>query len=201
MLIYGSRASHVKSVQLDQESCPHCGTQGSITLSTYARYAHVFWIPFFSVGRFSVSQCQHCKQALETKQMPSQIRAYHERNIAESKIPLWQFSGLAILLVAIAMGINASNADKEERAKFLENPQSGDVYEYKTGVGAYTTFRVVDVGPDSLAVSFNNYEVDKFSGLYTIDKEENYSDTTYMLTRSELMKMFASGDILDINRH
>src|SRR5687768_10469605 len=47
MIIYGSRSSHVKSIQLDNEACPHCSTHGSVTMSTFTRYAHVFWIPFF----------------------------------------------------------------------------------------------------------------------------------------------------------
>lgn len=200
MIIYGSRSSHIKSVQLDKESCIHCGTPGSVVLSTYGRYAHIFWIPLFSLGRFSASQCQHCKQVLETKQMPPQIKAYHERNLAETRIPVWQFTGVVLLTVAVAFGVYANGVDKDEQAQLLKAPVAGDVYEYKTGDGAYTTFRIAEVGEDSLAVSFNNYEVNKITGLSKIDKEENYSDTLYMLPRTELNEMFAAGEILDINR-
>jgi hypothetical protein len=200
MIIYGSRSSHVKSLQLNTEVCQHCGTQGSVLLSTYARYAHVFWIPFFSLGRFSVSECQHCKQVLESKQMPAQIKAHHERNIAESKLPLWQFTGLAILLVAIAFGVYANQSDKEQQAQFIKNPLTGDIYEFKTEAGAYTTFKVTEVGADTLMVSFNNYETNKITGIPQIDKAENYSDTLYYLTRAKIQEMFTSGEILDINR-
>ena len=201
MIIYGSKASHVKSIQLDKETCSHCGTQGSIVLSTYSRYAHLFWIPFFSVGRLSASQCTHCKQVLELKQMPAQIRAYHERNLAETRLPIWQFSGLVLLLVAIVFGAYTNGLDKEQQAQLLQAPQSGDVYEWKTRSGAYTTFRVVGMHSDTLTVNFNNYQVDKISGIYNIDKIENYSDSVYQITSTELQKMYAAGEILDINRH
>jgi hypothetical protein len=201
MIIYGTRSSHVKSVMLEKEACPHCGTQGSVLLSTYAKYAHVFWIPLFPIGRLSVSQCQHCKQTLEHKQMPAQIRAYHERNLTESRVPLWQFAGLGLIFVLVSLGVYNSNADKKEQAEFLKSPKSGDIYEYKSGPAAYTTFKITEVvNTDTLAVNFNAYETNKITGLTDIDKEENYSDTTYFMTRAKLMEMYASGDILDINR-
>ena len=200
MIIYGTRASHVKTTQLSTETCQHCSTQGAVIMSTYARYVHVFWIPFFPIGRFSVSECQHCKQVLEEKQMPAQIRAHHERNIAESRLPLWQFAGLALLFVGIAFGVYASGVDKEEQARFLQTPQTGDIFEIKTKAGAYTTFKVSDVIGDTVTVSFNDYEVDRASGIYKIDKEENYSEELYYLTKAQLEEMFSAGEIMDINR-
>lgn len=140
MIIYGSRASHLRSIQLDTETCPHCNQQGTIILSTYTRYAHVFWIPLFSLGRFSVSQCTHCKQTMEFKQMPAQIGAYHYKNLAQTRLPLWQFVGLAIIGIAIAFGVYNSKKDKEEQAQYVQTPMAGDVYELKTETGAYTTF-------------------------------------------------------------
>lgn len=201
MIIYGSRSSHLKSVQLTQEHCPNCGNPGTVILSTYARYAHIFWIPIFPLGRLSVSQCQHCKQALEAKQMPAQIRAHHERNLAETKLPIWHFSGLALFMVAITIGVFANKADQEQRAIFLKNPAAGDVYEFKTEGGNYTLFKLQSVTADSVIVTFNNYEVNKITGLTQIDKEENYSDSTlYAFSRAQISAMFEAGEILDINR-
>ena len=200
MIIYGTRASHLRSIQLDKEACPHCSTQGTITMSTYTRYAHVFWIPFFSVGRFSVSQCQHCKQAMEVKQMPSQIRAYHERNVAETRLPLWQFAGLFLLAVGIGFGIFADKLDKENQAQLMQTPMPGDVYELKTEGGSYTTFRVVNVQMDTLAVKLNNYEVQTVTGIRQLDKDENYSDSVYFIPVNAVREMFTAGEIVDINR-
>lgn len=132
--------------------------------------------------------------------MPAQIRAYHERNIAETRLPLWQFAGLALFVLGVVSGIVSDARDKEQRAGFLQSPQTGDIYEYKTKKGAFTTFRIALVSNDTIAVSFNDYEVDRSTGLYKIDKEENYSKEIYTIGKAELQKMFDSGEILDINR-
>jgi hypothetical protein len=200
MLIYGSRSSHLKSVQLNAEVCPHCQTQGSVIVSTYAKYAHIFWIPLFPLGRVSVSQCQHCKQVLEDGKMPAQIKQYHQRNIAETRIPIWQFAGLVIIALTVVAGIYNSKVENEKREAFLQNPNVGDIYHYKTGPSAYTTFKIVGVGADTLEVNFNNYEVDKITGIYKIEKDENYSDSVFLLPKASIQEMFAGGDILDINR-
>lgn len=201
MIIYGSRSSHLRSISLENETCPHCGQQGSMVMSTFTRYAHIFWIPLFSVGRFSLSECKHCRQVMEVKQMPPQISAYHHRNLAETRLPLWQFTGLALVAVAIFFGIYANKIDKEEQAQFVANPMSGDVYEMKTSTGAYTTFKLVSVNADSVQIRPNNYEVDRISGIVDIDKDENYSDSTFTMPAGSLQDMFTSGDILDINRY
>ncbi|GAA0713863.1 hypothetical protein GCM10009430_06210 [Aquimarina litoralis] len=101
MIIYGSKSVHLKSERSEMSVCPNCGTQGSLVLSVYRRHAHIFWIPLFPIGKKGLSQCQHCKNVLYTKEMPTPIRK--EFNILKNKAkgPLWQFVGLAILLVAI----------------------------------------------------------------------------------------------------
>ena len=66
--------------------------------------------------------------------------------------------------------------------------------------GSYTTFKIVSVKLDSLQLRPNNYEVDRISGIVQIDKEENYSDSTFTMPAGSLHEMFAAGDILDINR-
>ena len=133
--------------------------------------------------------------------MPAQIKTYHQRNLSETRIPLWQFAGLALLGVAIAFGVYANSADEQERSTFLQNPQAGDVYEYKTEGGNYTTFRLVNVTTDSVIVNFNSFEVDGIGGISKLDKAENYNDTLlYALSRAELKDMHQKGTIIDINR-
>jgi zinc-ribbon family len=200
MIIYGRSSSHLKTIQLNKEKCPHCGTEGSLIMSTYSRYAHIFWIPFFPLGRSSATQCQHCKQVLEAKQMPASIRQHHEVALVENRIPIWQFSGLALVAFFTIGMIYSNKRDKEEQANFLQVPISGDVYEVKTDQSNYTLFKIASVMNDSIVVSYNKFEVNLPSGLNKIDKVENYSDTLYVLSTLELKKLFDEGKINDINR-
>jgi hypothetical protein len=138
---------------------------------------------------------------MEQKQMPAQISAYHHRNLTQTRLPVWQFTGLALLAVAIVAGTYGEKADKEQQASYVQSPMAGDVFEMKTGSGAYTTFKVVNVKSDSVQVRLNDYEVNTLSGITKIDKEENYSDSTYTMPVSSLNEMFTAGEIVDVNRH
>ncbi|MNS25555.1 hypothetical protein D3C72_574510 [compost metagenome] len=66
-------------------------------MSFYGRYAHVYWIPMFSLGRTVVTQCMHCKQVLEENQFSPTIKDTRELLRPETKIPFTHFIGLGII--------------------------------------------------------------------------------------------------------
>ncbi len=200
MIIYGSKAVHLKTEISKTATCPSCGTQGSMTFSVFRKHAHIFWIPLFPIGKKGVSQCQHCKNVLETKEMPEPIKREHENLKSETKGPIWQFAGLGLIAILIAWGNYVSGEDKKEELKFIAKPQKGDTYEYKIETRSYSTLKVVSVTNDSVFVSPNEYEISKMSKIYKIDKPENYSDLIYGISRLKLSDMYNSGEILDINR-
>lgn len=201
MVIYGSKAAHLKSAQPKAAVCPSCGQTGTIILSAYSRHAHIFWIPLFPIGRIGVSQCQHCKHTLEVKDMPHDLKREYENLKAETKTPIWQFSGLALIAVLIAFFIYSDGQNKKKHVEYIASPAVGDVYEYKTESSNYSTLKVIDVSGDSVFVTPNDYETDKMSGVYKIDKEENYADFSYGISRDDLKQMHSEGTIYDVNRH
>ncbi len=103
MIIYGSRAVHLKSAQLTAATCPSCKTKGSLILSLFRKHAHIFWIPLFPIGKKGFSKCQHCKHVLEDKEMPASIREQYNRLKQEAKGPIWQFVGLFLFGVLFAL--------------------------------------------------------------------------------------------------
>ncbi len=48
-----------------------------------------------------MSQCEHCKKVLYTKEMPTPIKREYEILKSKAKGPIWQFTGLAILIVMV----------------------------------------------------------------------------------------------------
>ncbi len=102
MIIYGSRATHLKSAE-SKTTCPSCKTKGSLILSVWGRYAHVFWIPLFPIGKKGFSQCQHCKGVLETREMPEEIKREYKELKENCKAPIWQYIGLLIFIVIFAI--------------------------------------------------------------------------------------------------
>ncbi len=200
MIIYGSKAVHLKTVQSKASTCPSCGTQGSLAISVFRKHAHVFWIPLFPIGKKGISQCQHCKNVLETKEMPEPIKREYENLKNETKGPIWQFAGLGLIAILIAWGNYRSGEDKKVELEYIKSPQIGDVYEYKTETGSYSTLKVVRISSDSVFVSPNEYEITQMSKLYKIDKSENYSELSYGISKINLNDMYDLGDIFDINR-
>src|SRR6478609_3803708 len=131
MIIYGRRGTHLKSGRLTHVTCPNCGTTGSLTASVFAQYAHIFWIPFFSVGRTGGSQCQHCKNVLKENEMPPAVKSAYKDLEKETRIPLWNFIGLAgaALLIANVSYTSVQTVKKEEA--YFNQPSRGDLYEVK----------------------------------------------------------------------
>ena len=200
MIIFGLRNAHVKTVKSETSTCESCGKHGSILLSTFRRHIHVFWIPMFPVGKNGFSECQHCKNVLEPKEMPAPLKREFDGLKSDAKGPIWQFSGLGLIAVLVVVGIYTSGQDKEQELIYISSPVEGDVYEYKIEARSYSTLKVVAVSDDSVFVSPNEYETSRRSKIYKIDKAENYADYTFGISREKLKEMYDAGDIFDINR-
>jgi hypothetical protein len=169
-----------------------------MVVSVYNRYAHVFWIPFFPVGRTGGSQCKHCQQFLEPKAMPTFLKMQYDQVLGQTRIPIWSFSGLAILVALIAWFSYSSGIEKDNERNFLSTPLRGDLYKFKTESG-YSLMKVTDVLPDSIFVLFNNYEVDKLSGVYQL-KDKDYDSTGLWIKRQTLLNMYDSAKIYGVDR-
>lgn len=201
MIIYGTRAVHLKSAQPQSIVCPHCGQADTTILSTYSKHAHIFWIPLFPIGKVGYSMCTHCKQTLEYKDMSRDLQQQYNNLKAETRVPIWQFSGLGLIAVFIAFGAYSSGQEEKNRLEYVANPLAGDVYKYKTDDKSYSTLKVISVSADSVFVSPNKYQTDKMSGIYKIDKAENYPDEAYGISRNDVKQMLSDNDIYDIDRN
>jgi hypothetical protein len=201
MIIYGSKAKQVAK-EIISEKCINCGTQLSIDMHVFQKYAHIFWVPLFPIGKTGVSQCDHCKQVLKLNEMPPSIKMAYENLKAQSKIPIWMFSGLALIALLIVSGmISAKNKD-EKNAKLIVAPQKGDIFEIKTKEKKYTLYKVADVTTDSVFVLINSFESNVEKGIrdIKIKGESSFIDDAYGFSKKELKMMLDDGEILDIDR-
>ena len=201
MIIYGSRSKQLLKENV-LEKCAHCGTQ-NMDVHIFQRYAHIFWIPFFPIGKMAVSQCNNCKQVLKQKEMPATLQKEINYTLnTKTKTPLWMFSGLALLVILITSMVIDSNKKNERNAALILAPLSGDVFEVRTEDNQYTLFKVEAVQADTVLLLVNNYQTNKSSGLIDIKSkgEKAYSDEIYTIAKKDLKEMFDKGKILDIIR-
>lgn len=201
MIIYGSKPVHLKSAQPPTAACPSCGQTGTTVLSTYSKHAHIFWIPLFPIGRTGVAQCQHCKHAIADTHLPHDLKREYNTLKAETRTPIWQFSGLALIAILVVFMNYSSGETKKKELEYMANPVVGDVYKYKTEKQNYSTLKVISVSSDSVFVSPNEYETNKMTGVYEIEKEENYADFSYGISKGDLKQMHTDNEIYAIDRN
>lgn len=199
MIFYGTKGVHLKSERISGVKCNHCEQQTSHTISIYGKYFYVYWIPIFPLSKKGFSECDHCKVTLEPKQMSEQLRLKYDNIKRETKTPITHWAGLAIIALIIAYAFYASSKHDKDVVTFIENPQKGDVVEYKPN-DYYSTLKVASVTNDSVFLLRNKYEIQRQSKLYKIDKTKNYSESPYGVSRTEYKELFNKKEFLDVDR-
>lgn len=198
MIIYGMRASLQKTEPL-ADNCPNCNTSGSVQMNVFQRYAHIFWIPVFPIGKTGVSQCTSCRQILKQKEMPASIKLGYENLKTHTKIPVWTFSGLLIIALAIA-GFAIADKQKASRvSKMLTSLHKDDVLEVKVKDDQYTLFKVDHVTGNLVYVAFNKFQTNMESSIDDLkDKEFDNS----VIKEFPVSQLISNNDfeVIDIDR-
>ncbi|MEM9527595.1 MAG: hypothetical protein AAGA31_13365, partial [Bacteroidota bacterium] len=66
-------------------------------MSFFGRYAHVFWIPLFPIGKKSVCECTHCKRTYDSSDYSEKLHAINSELRGRVKSPTWNWAGLMIV--------------------------------------------------------------------------------------------------------
>jgi hypothetical protein len=201
MVVFGSKATEV-ATEIVQDKCSNCGTQNSVRMTVFQKYAHVFWIPFFPIGKTGLTQCSHCKQVLEKKEFPVYLRSSYEILKQKGKTPVWTFSGIILLFVFFILGGIVSKQREEKNLILISSPQAGDIYEIKIDYKQYTLNKVEKIDGDTVFVILNEYETNKRRGLsdFKIRRDESFSGVTFPILKTDLKMMLDEGEIMDIER-
>lgn len=200
MIIYGHNSSNLGNSKPNSLKCPSCENTGTTTLHLFGKYATLFWIPMFPMGKKVASECSHCKAVLEKKEMPTDFNLPIQNLKDQSKTPIWNWIGLVLVVGLITWGVFQSKKHDGDVITYIESPAAKDLYDVKLDNGSYTTFKVTHVENDSIYFRMNDYEISRSSKLYKIDKEENYSDDIYSMHKTKLKELFDAGEIKDISR-
>ncbi len=97
MIIFGSRGTHLYSEEVSPIECSHCSQQTKHRISIFGKYAHIFWIPFFPMGKKGVSECNHCKRTLAPNEMSASLKLAYQKVSSVTKTPFWYWSGLILV--------------------------------------------------------------------------------------------------------
>ncbi|GAB2967521.1 hypothetical protein GCM10027048_42810 [Hymenobacter coalescens] len=201
MIIYGHNSTHLRSGPVPAACCPACGTPESLRMSVFGRYAHVYWIPLFGIGKTGGVQCGRCRCALRHDELPEPLQPHFSALKARTHAPLWHFAGLLLLGLA-ALGSPAVDAWQHHRdEQRLAHPHVGDVYYIRAEEpGYYTLLKVVEVNGNSVRLRSNHYETDLEAEVDDLDLPKNYDAEPFDLTQFDLQIMQQQQELLAVVR-
>ena len=199
MLIYGSRASHLRTEPV-AGTCPACGAPDSLRMSVFGRYAHVYWLPLLPLGKTGASECGHCRFVVRPKEMEPVLRKSFGELKQRSRAPWWHFLGLMLALVGLAWGLIAQQQQAHANQSFISLPHKGDLYHVRTSNGHYSLWKVQDVAGNAVKLLANNYETDNRTKVQELNRPENFAPDPLELTRYDLRIMLEKKEIVDVVR-
>ncbi|MGI9544475.1 MAG: zinc-ribbon domain-containing protein [Cyclobacteriaceae bacterium] len=208
MIIYGSNERDILSKELPHQSCQNCQTKGSIVAQVNQRYAHVFWIPIFPVGKPVYSICSNCKQVLKKKEMDESLKREVMDAKSESRTPLYSFAGLGILVLLVAFFTYQSAQTDNKESGYLSEPKVEDVYVIETreeGKKAYYFGKVAALAGDTVYLNYSNYVVYRrpTNSNYKKNLQEKsdfYNPVEYYLLANELASLHQSDSLVSVFR-
>jgi hypothetical protein len=199
MIIYGYRSSHLLTEPV-AGSCPACAAPDSLRMSVFGRYAHIYWVPLLPIGKVGASECGHCRQVLQPKEMAAPLRQTFQELKQRSRAPMWHFVGLGLLLGLVGWLLVARSNDQRANQTFISTPHRGDLYHIRTSNGHYSLWKVQDVTGNAVKLLANNYEIDNETKVQELNKPENYDANPLELTRYDLKIMLEKEEIVDVER-
>jgi hypothetical protein len=202
MIVYGtSKGIALQNGRVRNVACPECQTDTAMDYAIFGRYAHLYWIPFFPIGKHSIAVCTTCQTDFEIKNLRSEIKKKFDRETQKqrARMPVWFFSGS--IVVALFIGYIAYSANETENLaqNYAHHPKPGDVYRVTADPGFYSTYKVSKVFKDSLYVFANDLQTDRRTGIDEINTPAHYKEL-YAFARKEIETMQKDGRIYQIDR-
>lgn len=120
MIIFGAKASNIGNFNIPNTTCDYCEQGNTQRVSVFGKYAHIFWIPFFPIGKKAVAECTHCKRTIEQKEFSPELKLLYFENKGNVKRPIWHWLGLGIIGFFIALiAIIGVTAEEDPRNQLL----------------------------------------------------------------------------------
>lgn len=109
LIFFGTRSTKIKSAEIrGGTECPNCKSMDSFEASTFAKYFHIFWIPFISLGKKTIVECSNCKKTYFKYQLPENVRRAIQQSdrFDPPKSPRWHnFGAIAFFFLFLLFNV------------------------------------------------------------------------------------------------
>lgn len=200
MVIYGYNSAHLGTAAVPA-ACPGCGAPEALRMSVFGRYAHVYWLPLFPLGKTGGAQCSHCQLVLRPRELPPPLKSHFRALKLRSRTPTRHFAGLLLTgTVVLAIG-GLGLWHQAQYKRRLAQPHIGDLYHIRAEApGYYTLLRVTAVNGNSVRLQQNNFETDEQGEIDQLNRPENYDAEAFDLTQLDLQIMQQQEQLVAVER-
>jgi hypothetical protein len=174
MIFFGRKSTTLKTGHINHVSCPDCQEQTRMDFTIMGKYAHIWWIPAFPMGKEKIIECTYCFKTYKFKELPEVIKQKLALKTQDVKSPIWNYTGLIIFTMLLGLAFYQSNRHNAKQDGLKSDPKIGDIYTIKRPNSNYSTMKIEKVTTDSIYFSLNNLTVTKTYRTHTIDHLENY---------------------------
>ncbi len=201
MIVYGWNAKNIKQAPLENYECPNCQQKQSVIV-IFAKYVHLFWIPVFPFKKTAVIVCTNCKYETEEKNILMGTKGAIQQLKSAVPIPKYLFSGLALILIAVAYFTYEGRQNREREKAYLSDPKAGDIYflrrEKDTSQYNHFIMKVRKVEGDSLWLSYSSFV---YNGIVTkLDPRDGFYDIMFSMHKDDLQEFRTSGELKKVMR-
>ncbi len=100
---YGSEELHLNTEKVPNYTCKNCASLNTTYLTITLNYFYLYWVPFCATQKNVYTKCENCHQYIDKKQFSNQLDFTYSNIKLNTKIPIWPFSGLFIVIGLILM--------------------------------------------------------------------------------------------------
>jgi len=179
MIVFGQNHFKIKSFTQQELNLPREEALDNIDIQVRQRYAHLFWIPFFPIGKIYGFKRQGDSNLYE---LPVNIKqTIKDRHSHDIKTPWYSYSLILLALLAGLWFYTSSkiNTINRENNFYLEQAENEMMVKYPT-TGDYYAFSAIGTGYErtSIVLKVNSYDDDtiEFTSGYEYLYEQNISE-------------------------
>lgn len=178
IIFFGIRQKKIRHTYDEKEPCTLCNSYRRQYI-IYQPYFHIFFIPFFPVGKkYLVTTCHDCSMS---------YRQEYDLRINATRTPLYMFSGLLLIAALFMFSFVNHFVEGNKYEEYVQDPQPGDIYLIKNkteGEKYYYFIKIQDAEADSLNILMGAYEYKRY--VSRMDREDYFvTDYYYSIHRDK----------------
>ncbi len=193
-LIHGNYVHSIRTIRPPGLQCSNCGSLGQTDITKVAHVVHIWFVPLFPTRTFHQFDCTICAESADYS-WPQDRNHSDFMNNRIRYLPIWLFSGPLLILIGVLLfQFNLTRENKIMEQRILDS-QIGQIVEYETELGQFSSLRICGRKGDSLLVNYNTLEIGSYRHIEQILDTKYYASDTLVLATNDLIEWVRTGKV------